>query len=107
MTATPRRPKPYRIVICACCGQSGKLVGRGLINTCYKRHKYHGTLTHYPRVTTPRDIVLDRWHTLASRVHGWTFAQLAAELRIKPATLQQALVRARRRGDSRAVYHRL
>lgn len=101
------RSKKYRLTDCVCCGRRGRHVGRGLIHLCYKRLQERGQLDLYPRLTRTGDDLLDRWELLVRQYkeHEWTYADYAAELGVTRDCLEQALVRARRRNDPRAVYH--
>lgn len=106
-----------RLRTCRLCGGSllrpsskGKGVsghGRGLCSPCYCKERRANRIHLYPRSIRTADEVLDAWGLLLRRVRGaWTLAELAKEIGMKPDALDQALTRARRRGDPRAVDHR-
>lgn len=45
-------PRLGRPITCACgCGRRGPHHSRGLVETCWKRHKYNNALDRYPRTT--------------------------------------------------------
>jgi len=39
---------------CVCCGTLGKIVSRGLIRTCYDRHRAEGRLKEFPLIKKER-----------------------------------------------------
>jgi hypothetical protein len=66
---------------------------RGLCWRCYNRAERAGTLDDFPR-RYRRDELVAEWELLASA--GYTRAQAAARLGIKPESLYRALLRAER-----------
>lgn len=83
----------------------GWQAGRGLISTCHGILWKAGQLDNWPRVTFDADSLLDEWYELARNpAEGVTKQDIARRIGITPAALDQALNRARRRGDPRAIY---
>jgi len=90
---------------CVHCGRMGWQAGRGLISTCHRILWNAGQLDDWPRVTFDADSLLDEWYELASNpAEGVTKVEIARRIGINLAALDQALNRARHRGDSRAIY---
>lgn len=56
-----------RIVDCICCKRTGRHQGRGLIVTCYFRHRSAGTLDRYPLLGHPHK---DRTPWIPVRPHA-------------------------------------
>lgn len=90
---------------CACCGVVGVISGRGLTRTCYTRHTNARTLDRFPgRQQHKRDAVLDAWlEQCRNPPVGITVEEIARGMGMKRTALDRALVRARARGDARAV----
>lgn len=44
---------PREIVTCVCCAKQGPHAGRGLIRSCYMRHRKQGTLDQFSRERQP------------------------------------------------------
>jgi hypothetical protein len=85
---------------CLECGSTSTQRARGLCEPCYQRHRYRGTLDNFERPSRTADEVLDEWVLL--RGDGHTIRQAAARLGMTHKALDQALVRAKRRGDPRS-----
>ncbi len=84
------------VKICARCGQNPPHA-RGLCNRCCYRSRLDGTLADYPRKTWARADLLDTYRTLRARLpRDATRAQIAAQIGVTVAALDQALHRARR-----------
>ena len=74
---------------------------RGLCNTCYRRHKYRGTLYDFPRDTLPVESLLDAWHTVERRAGDTRAAHarnVAARLGMSFEAVERAILRARAKG---------
>lgn len=51
----PGQPRhPGRIITCACgCGRVDRHKGRGLVNACWSRERYHGRIDDWPPTKAP------------------------------------------------------
>lgn len=76
------------------------LQARGLCTLCYSNVKYHGQLLEYPRGTRSRDELLEDYEVL--RGQGYNWRECAHILKMKYASFERALCRARAAGDPRA-----
>lgn len=88
-------------VDCRFCGQNRYHHSRGLCRTCYRRATEDGTIDDWPCRKRPADDVLEDWDML--RREGYSMVQAAPRIGVSPDALEMAIVRARRRGDPRAV----
>lgn len=88
-----------RVIECACCGQSGRLGGRGLIVNCESRiRKYHrDDLADFPRRLRARADMLDDYATWRARRPEATQQEIAAEMGVTRSALRRALDRDRAR----------
>lgn len=77
--------------------------GRGLCSTCYSRHHKAGTLIDFPALTVPRDVMLEDAYMLVMEEGYKRSADVAARMSMTKDALCQALLRAVRAGDERAV----
>ncbi|HEX8114791.1 MAG TPA: hypothetical protein VF516_43975 [Kofleriaceae bacterium] len=111
MTGVDYRDHP--VVRCRCCERYGKNYARGLVRDCYVRAAEAGTLERDfprrvwrgPRLST--ESILDEWASLARDPSpGTTTGDIARRIGLSVEALQQTLIRARRRGDERAIYMR-
>jgi hypothetical protein len=57
-----------KVIVCACCGKTGVLRGRGLRKACYERHRAAKTLDQFPRLGPPGEGVPE--------IPGVTYRQL-------------------------------
>jgi hypothetical protein len=86
-----------RIDVCVCgCGQRGGIAGRGLIQTCYWREQYRGTLTDWPRQTWAAADFIDDYRLLKGQ--GYTHPQIAERLGYPLLSMQRQICRLRSRG---------
>ena len=88
---------PLRSDVCVCgCGGRGRIAGRGLIDTCYSRERYHGNLAEYPRQRlSAADFIAD--YKLL-RGQGYNHPQIAERLRYPLPSMQRQICRLRSRG---------
>lgn len=94
--------RPHKTCSCGC----GEPVNsRGLARRCYAAMERRGRLDDFPRVNHAADDVLDQWERLAANPPLGTLREdIARQIGISHDALAQALVRARRRNDPRAIY---
>lgn len=87
---------------CGDCGvvPSPKTTGRGLCRRCHQARTRNGTLIDVPFRTRRRDEVLGEYIVL--KREGLNRDQIAARLGMKKTTLEAALARAARAGDTRS-----
>lgn len=85
--------------VCIHCHWRRPTAGRGLCRACYADPTI--TINYPDRRGIPSADLLDDWDML--RRDGYTLRQAAERLGITYAALDQALVRAKRRRDPRAV----
>lgn len=97
---------------CACCGTTQGTVSkrtgryrrlRKLCDRCYIAESKAGRRVDWPRTKTDPDIWLDDFRRLV-RTTNLSRAEIAHKLGLTLDALDRALVRARARGDERAVY---
>jgi hypothetical protein len=77
--------------------------GHGLCRTSYLRARRRGEVHRYERITRSARDVLEVWQALRRPQFDYSVAQVAQVLKMSPRALEDALHRARDRGDPRAV----
>ncbi len=75
-------------------------LGRGLCVNCRNWARRRGLILDYPRITRPRDDLLDDYVLL--RGEGYTWRQCAERLGMNYPAFRRAMERARTAGDPRA-----
>lgn len=82
---------------CADCQRGPReIYGRGLCNSCYRRHLRNQTLHLFQSTRRLRTDLVEDWRLLVAS--GCTHAEIARRLGMLPQSLSQALRRARRSG---------
>lgn len=88
-------------IICKHCGRRGPKGSRGLSMKCYDELRRTGEHVRYPARVVFSYQVLPYWYRRT--LQEASMRQIAAELNMKMPTLEQAICRARRAGDPRAI----
>lgn len=87
---------------CADCGKTHHRLTRALCPRCRHHHEHRGTLTDWPRLTVPINVLIEdaAWLIEAGETNRHTVAQRVG---MKVESMEQALFRAKRNGNAQSA----